>query len=91
MITKPFRFSGRRLTLNYSTSALGPIRVEFLNPFSRPIFGLSLANSEEIYGDELDRDAIWNGRSDVGQLACQIVRLGFIMRDADLYAFRFVE
>ena len=91
LITRPLVFTGRRLSLNYSTSASGSVRVELLNSFGRPVAGFSAAESQEIFGDELERTATWSGRNDVGALAGQPVRLRFLLRDADVYSFRFTE
>ena len=91
LITRPLVFTGRRLSLNYSTSASGSVRVELLNSFGRPVAGFGAAESQEIFGDELERTVTWAGKSDAGALAGQPVRLRFLLRDADLYSFRFTE
>ena len=88
-ITRPLKFKGRQLRLNYSTSATGSVRVEILNPFGRPVAGRAFSDSTEIFGDELDRVVTWCGNGDVGALAGEPVRLRFVMRDADLFSFRF--
>jgi len=91
LITRQLIFAGRQLAINYSTSATGSVRVEMLNSFGRPVEGYTLAESTEIFGDELDRVVTWSGNSDIGRLAGEPIRLRFVMRDADLYAFRFAE
>lgn len=90
MTTKPLIFEGRELTINYSTSAAGSIRVEIQDAEGKPIPSFTLAESAEIYGDELERIVTWNGSSDVSQLAGKPVRLRFVMKDADLYSIRFL-
>ena len=45
---------------------------------------------EAIYGDELDRPVRWESEGDLGALAGKVVRLRFVLRDADLYSFQFV-
>jgi len=90
LITKPLVFSGKKLTLNFSTSAAGDVRVELQKPDGQPIPGFSLDDCQEVFGDELERIVTWSGGSDVGKLAGQPVRLRFALRDADLFAFRFV-
>ena len=67
------------------------MRVELLNSFGRPVAGFGAAESQEIFGDELERTVTWSGRSDMGALAGQPVRLRFLLRDADVYSFRFTE
>jgi hypothetical protein len=87
--TRPFVFSGSELELNYSTSAVGSVRVEVQDGEGRPLSGLSLADAPEKFGDEIDGVYNWlNDGSPVG-LAGTTVRLRFVLKDADLYAFRF--
>ena len=89
MITKPLKFSGNRLEINYSTSAAGGLRVEIQDSGGKPIPGFSLAECPEIIGDEIARDVSWEGGGDLGRLAGTAVRLRFVMKDADLYSIRF--
>jgi hypothetical protein len=88
-ITKPIRFQGSRLLLNYSTSAAGSIRIEVQNENGQPIPGFALADAPELYGDSLEQPALWKDGSDMKQLAGKIVRLRFLLKDADVYAIRF--
>lgn len=89
--TRPLIFAGKRLTVNFSTGAAGSIRVEIQRVGGEPIPGFTLADSQEVFGDELNRTVTWRAGSDVGRLAGQPVRLRFTMRDADLYALQFVD
>ena len=89
LLTRPFRFRGRSLEINYSTSAAGGLRVEIQDQSGNPINGFSLAECPEIIGDEIGRVVRWSAGSDVGGLQGRTVRLRFVMKDADLYAIRF--
>jgi hypothetical protein len=80
---------GKELVINFSTSAAGSIRVEIQDGQGKPIDGFSLAESPEIYGDEIERIVIWEGGSDLGKLAGKPVRLRFVLKDADLFSIRF--
>jgi len=91
MTTRPLTFSGRRLLLNFATSAAGGIRVEIQDPGGKPIPGYSLAEAREMIGNELQRAVSWKGGEDVASLAGRPVRLRFAMKDADLYALRFAD
>ena len=82
-VTKPITFAGERLTLNFSTSAIGNVRVELQHEA-----GKVLAESEPVYGDELEQTVAWK-TGDVKSHAGKPVRLRFVMTDADVYAFRF--
>jgi hypothetical protein len=44
-----------------------------------------------MYGDKLDRTVTWKNGADLGSLAGKAVRLRFEMKDADVFAFRFVD
>lgn len=89
MVTKPLVFHGRRLAVNFSTSAAGGMRIEIQNPQGRPIEGFALADSGELFGDALERQVIWRRGADVSALAGQAVRLRIVLRDADLFALQF--
>lgn len=89
VLTKLVRFEGTRLYLNMSTSAAGSLRVELQEADGAPIEGFNLAESEEIFGDEIERVATWKDGADLSALAGRPVRLRFVLRDADLFAFRF--
>lgn len=91
MVTRPMVFAGRVLTINFSTSAAGSIRVELQNPDGRPIPGFTLADSYELFGDRLDRVVEWKRGCKLEQLAGKPVRLRFVLKDADLYSYQFTE
>lgn len=90
-VTKPIIFEGRTLAVNFSTSAAGNIRIEIQDANGQPIEGFAMADSTETYGDELERTVQWKSGPDVSRLAGKPVRLRFVMKDADLFAFRFCE
>ena len=89
MITKPFTFSGKELIINYATSAAGSLQVELQDADGQPLDGFALAESDVIFGDQVERVVGWKGGSDVSQLAGQPVRLRCVLKDADLYSIRF--
>ncbi len=90
-ITKPFTFEGRKLEVNYSTSAAGGIHVELQDLARQPIPGHTLDDSDLLYGDEISHDVTWKQNADVSRLAGKPVRLRFAMNEADLYSLRFHE
>jgi hypothetical protein len=89
LLTRPLTFSGTELRLNYSTSAAGSIRVEICDPWGNPIQGFSAADSAEIIGNEIERVVFWRSQKPLSDLAGKPVRLRFILKDADLFSFRF--
>ncbi len=89
LITKPLKFEGSQLEINYSTSAAGGLKVEIQDEKGQPLESFSLKDCPEITGDEISRIVSWQGGDDVGSLAGRTVRLRFVMKDADLYSLRF--
>lgn len=85
----PLWFNGNRLRLNFSTSAAGSIRVEIQDFSGKALPGFALDDCHEIIGDEIDRTVAWKGGSDLGAIPRQLVRLRFVMADADLFSFQF--
>ena len=90
LVTKPLVFTGRELALNFSASAAGSIRVELLrDQMNTPVEGFSLEECLEALGDDLERVVRWRDGRNLGGLAGTPVRLRFVLKDADLYSFRF--
>lgn len=89
LLTKPLRFAGNTLVINYSTSAAGSIRVELLDAGGRTIPGFGTQESDEIVGDEIERTVTWRGQSRLPGTDGAPIRLRFFMKDADLFALRF--
>ena len=89
MLSKPFRFTGKQLLINYSTSAPGGLRVEIQNAEGSPVPGFTLADCPEIVGNEIERTVSWKQGPDVSRLAGKPLRLRFSIKDADLYSIKF--
>ena len=81
--------SGSFRETSFATSASGKIRCEIQDAEGKPIPGFTLADCAEIGGDEIDRTVHWKGGSDVSALAGKPVRLRFVLKDADVFAFQF--
>jgi hypothetical protein len=90
LVTRPITFTGRTLTVNFSSSAAGDLRVELQDAGGNPLPGFTLAEADPAFGDSIDRTIHWKAGSDVSALAGKPLRLRFILRDADLFSFRFV-
>ncbi|MBM3866727.1 MAG: hypothetical protein FJ381_12720 [Verrucomicrobia bacterium] len=89
LVTRSITFTGRSLTVNFATSAAGDLRAELQDADGRPLPGFTLEESDPAFGDAIERTLHWKAGSDVSALAGRPVRLRFVLRDADLYAFRF--
>ncbi|MDT8301401.1 MAG: hypothetical protein RQ760_07945 [Sedimentisphaerales bacterium] len=87
--TKPFIFNGKKLLLNFATSAPGYIKVEIQNSNGKPVPGYSLSDAEELIGNYIEHPASWRSGTDVTGLSNQPIRLHFVMKDANLYSLQF--
>jgi hypothetical protein len=91
LLTRPFRFSGKALEINYSTSAGGSVRVEIQDESGQPIPGFTFDDSDLLVGDQIEQTVNWKHGSDVSSLADKPVRLRFVMQEADLFSIQFRE
>jgi len=91
LVTKPFKFKGQKLSLNFSTSAPGFIKVEIQRADGKAIAGYSLGESRDLIGNFLDRTVVWKSGIDVSKLSGQAVRLKFLLKDAHLYSMQFQD
>jgi len=90
--TGPIIFDGKQLVLNLDTSATGVGRVEIMDVDGRPVEGFALGDCDLLHTcNEINRVVTWKAKSDLSRLAGQPVRLRFVMRDCDLYAFQFIK
>ncbi len=89
MITKPFRFGGDTLFINFSTSAAGFVKVEIQDESGIPLEGYSLDEAREIIGNEIEKPVSWKQGSNLRKVTGKTVRLRFVMKDADLYSICF--
>ena len=86
VITKPFTFDGDELLLNFSTSALGFVRIEILDEAGNAIEGY---DSGRIFGNTTTRPCEFP--SPLSALCASPIRFKITMRDADLYSFKFCK
>lgn len=89
MTTKPFTFTGKALHLNLATGAAGSVAVEIQDAEGKPLPGFTLADCKAISYDDIDRVISWKTGSDVSALAGKPVRLRWVIKDADVFSFRF--
>ena len=89
LVTRPLQFDGSELVLNYATSAAGSVGVELQDAEGNAIDGFTLSDHEVMVGDEIEAVVGWRNGADVASLAGRPVRLRLMLRDADVYSFRF--
>jgi len=88
-ITKPLKFSGTKLEINYSTAGAGQIRIELQDADGKPVPGFMLEDCDPIKGDAIAGIVTWKENSDVSQLGGKVIRMRFVMNEADVYSLTF--
>ena len=89
MVTRPVRFQGNSLEVNFRTSGQGTLRIELQDAAGQAIEGFQLENCPAIRGDSISHTVKWTGETNLGNLAGAPVRLRFALQDADVFSFRF--
>ncbi|MEI6578331.1 MAG: hypothetical protein WCN92_02575, partial [Eubacteriales bacterium] len=85
ILTKPFIYSGEGLFINYATSGAGFISAAVLDEKDDVIKGYDFEDCGEIYGNELEKEVLWAGKS-LGELNGKTIKLSIKLNDAHLYA-----
>ena len=91
LITKPIVFAGDALRINFETSVAGSMQIEIQDVQGEPVPGFALAECPVLFGNSTDYTVEWKNKAKLSDLAGIPVRLRFVLKDADLYAFRFGE
>ncbi len=86
LMTKPFRFDGDELEMNFRTSAAGYVQVTICDINGRPYEGYQ---SAFLFGDKIDRKVDFKEPLDFFKKYDIPVRLRFEMAEADIYSFKF--
>jgi len=89
MLSKPLKFNGSALYLNYASSAVGGVVVELADERGNVIPGYAAEACDVLIGNEIQRKVTWKGNADVKALSGKTVRLRIYMRDANLYSLKF--
>jgi hypothetical protein len=86
--THPLIFAGNQLALN--ATVRGNLRVELQDQVGKPLTGLRLADCEPVVGDAINLKVRWHSGGTLQQAAGRPVRLHVELREADLFALRFI-
>lgn len=86
LTTRPVRFSGSRLFVNFATSA-GRLRVEVLSEDGKPLAPFTTAECIPITTDSTRQEVRWKRESDLHALAGRTVRFRFFVTRGSLYSF----
>jgi hypothetical protein len=86
LITRPVRFSGRHLFVNFAAPS-GELRVEVLDVTGKTVEPYTFARSVPVRGDSTCAQVTWSGVADLSPLANRPIRFKFQITDGALYAF----
>ena len=101
LTTRPLVFQGDRLEVNVRApeapfgaeaspgAPFGTMTVEALDRGGAPVPGYSRKDCDAFSGDDVRHTVTWNGRSDIGHLTREPVRLRFHLHHAAVYSLRF--
>lgn len=89
LTTKPLRFDGDQLVLNYDAGSGGELRVALLDEAGKPLSGYTQDECLPLYGNSVQHVVNWKQGADLSALRGQPVRLRFTGRALKLYSFRF--
>lgn len=89
VLTTPLTFSGKRLSINISSSAVTDGRIALCDENGQELAGYTAADCDEIFGDSYDYPVTWKGSGDVSALAGKTIRVKFIFNDCELYSYKF--
>ncbi len=91
LFTKTLTFSGSILSINFSTSVAGSVLVELLDENGKPLPGYSLADCDELFGDDPERTVTWKENPDVSGLIGKQIRVHMVLQHGELYSIKFKE
>jgi hypothetical protein len=87
--TNAARFDGSRIQLNARTGQAGGVTIE-LREKGKAVDGFTFADAVPISGDAVWSTCRWKGREDLGTLRGKSLELALRLRDATVFACRFV-
>jgi hypothetical protein len=88
VLTRPITFTGNKLLLNYAAKPGGSVQVELQAAEGKAI-SFYIAKNAVLSGDSFRKQVAWGNQSNVESLAGQPVRIRFVLKDAQLFSFRF--
>lgn len=91
LISKPLKFQGEQLVLNYDASGGGSVLVEIQDENGKPLPGLELSKCQPMSGDSIAEAVRWKETASVARLSGSVVRLRLVIRNADVFSIQFRE
>lgn len=88
--TKLLSFEGRSLVVNADASN-GRILVSLADEWGEDIPGYSFYDCDQINVSDVRRTVTWAGKNDLTMFEGEVIRLRFLIENADLYSFQFTD
>ncbi len=90
VVTPPIVFRGSTLWINYSAREGGSVCVEVQDAGGSSLKRLRLEDCLPMTGDSIEKEVRWQkGTTSLGRIEGKSVRLRFVLKNADLFSFRF--
>lgn len=89
LTTKPIRFQGKQLEVNFVTRGQGQVRVELQDADGKAISGFAAQDCSPLTGDATAQAVRWNTKAELASLAGKTIRIRFEVSAGDLYSYRF--
>jgi hypothetical protein len=87
--TQPATFTGSRLLVHSWGVTGARVKVEFCEREGKPLPGFTLEDCDGLSGEHLWSPMSWRGKSDVGSLRGQLLRVRFQLNRVRLHGFQF--
>lgn len=84
--TRQIKWPGGKLHVNADARA-GELKVRVSGERRKPLPGLDYADCRPFTGDNVAQEITWREKS-LDELKDQVIRLEFLLKNSDLYAFR---
>ena len=91
LLTKPFRFDGSILEINFTTQKAGNLRIEITDETGKPIKGFSQEECTPLQGDNIAQIVSWKSGKNLCSLSGKPIRLKVSLKNANLYSFKFTQ
>lgn len=89
LLTKPLKFQGEQLVLNFVTKPGGGVRVELQDENGKAIPGFEASNCQSLTGDSIEQTVSWKTSDSVAKLSGKAIRIRFVIQNGDVYSIRF--
>lgn len=90
-LTKPLVYSGKRLLLNYRCEEGGSVGVNLCDEAGATLLSAAESESNRLTGDSINHVVEWQQPDELKEFEGRPVRLRLMLKDAEVYAFQFMN